>query len=203
MLYVYYPEVMMFCNLVSVMIINNVKGSFIIREANVEDLPALVNIHVTSWNATYSTYHPKPTHALREHQWRKAFQDREDNWFCYVAQKQGGEIAGFATGNDFHDEELSYEGQLNKIHFLKEYQRMGLGRVLVGCVVARFINKGFNSMILFADTGNPAIKFYDVLKGERLLDKEGTFLGAYGWKDLQVLFELCSSADSTNKGSVH
>jgi ribosomal protein S18 acetylase RimI-like enzyme len=176
------------------MIIHNTKGSFIIREAKFEDLPFLVSIHVTSWNATYPTYHPKPTYTLREYQWRKAFEEREDDWFCYVAQKQGGELAGFATCNDFQDEELSYEGQLNKIHFLKEYQRIGLGRVLVGSVVSHFIRKGLNSMILFSDPANPAIKFYDDLKGERLLDKEGIFCGAFGWKDLQQLADLCSAA---------
>jgi ribosomal protein S18 acetylase RimI-like enzyme len=173
------------------MIVTNAKGSFIIREGIMDDLPELVNIHVTSWNATYPGYHPKPTHALREHQWRKAFDEREDDWFCFVAQKHGGEIAGFATGNNFNDNELIYEGQLNKIHFLKEFQRLGLGRILVGCVVQRFLSKGFNSMILFADIDNPAIKFYDNLQGERLLDREGKFQGAYGWKDLQTLSELC------------
>ena len=173
------------------MIINNAEGSFIIREAGIEDLCALVNIHVTSWNATYPTYYPKPTPALREHQWKKAFAEKEDDWFCYVAATQTGELAGFATGNDFNDGELKYEAQLNKIHFLKEYQRLGLGRILVGCAVQRFLTRGFNSMLLFADPGNPAIQFYEVLQGERILDKEGVFQGAYGWKDLETLHKLC------------
>lgn len=59
--------------------------------------------------------------------------------------------------------------------------------ILVGQVVKRFLNHRIYSMILFADPVNPAIKFYDRLGGERLLDKEGKFQGAYGWKDLQQL----------------
>lgn len=173
------------------MTIHNSKGIFTIREATVADLNALVDIHVTSWNATYATYFPKPTHALREHQWKKAFAEKEDKWFCYVAAEKTAGVVGFATGNDFHDKELHYEGQLNKIHFLKEYQRCGLGRILVGKVVKRFLNKGFNSMILFADPENPNIKFYEVLGGKRLLDKEGKFQGAYVWNDLKFLAQKC------------
>ncbi len=171
--------------------INNTKGSFIIREANIGDLTALVTIHIISFNATYPTYHPKPTQSLREFQWKKAFEEKQDNWFCYVAEKESGGIVGFATGHDFHYEELAYEGQLDKIHFLKEYQRVGLGRILVGHVVHNFLSKGFNSMILFADPDNPNIKFYDILGGQRLMDKDGNFQGAFGWKDLKALIEKC------------
>jgi ribosomal protein S18 acetylase RimI-like enzyme len=173
------------------MVINNRKGPFIFREGVIDDLQELVNIHVTSWNATYPTYNHKPTHALRESQWRKAFIEREDDWFCYVAQNHGGEIAGFATGNNFSDKELPYEGQLGKIHFLKQFQRQGLGRILVGCVVKHFLLKGINSMILFADPDNPAIRFYENLEGERILNKEGSFEGAYGWRDIKRLSQLC------------
>ena len=155
------------------------------------DLPALVSIHVTSWNLTYPEYEPKPSRQLREAQWSKAFELKEDNWFCYLAQKQDGEIAGFATGNNFSDPTLIYQGQLNKIHFLKSYQRIGLGRILVGEVVNRFLKQGITSMILFADPANPAIQFYEVLGGQRLLDKDGIFQGAYGWSDLQQLAERC------------
>jgi hypothetical protein len=58
--------------------------------------------------------------------------------------------------------------------------------------VNRFLKKGFNSMILFADPENPAIRFYEVLGGERILDKNGIFQGAYGWKDIKRLLLLIS-----------
>ena len=166
--------------------------SFSIREATEADLPALVLLHVTSWNATYPHYHPKPSPELRERQWKDAFREKEDNWCCYVVENNRGEIAGFATGNDFHDNELGYEAQLNKIHFYQQYQRRGLGRLLVGHIVRRFLDRGFHSMILFADPQNPNIAFYDKLGGERILDSNGTFHGAYGWKDLQKLAVLCA-----------
>ena len=100
----------------------------------------------------------------------------------------------FATGNDFHDEELPYQGQLNKIHFLKDYQQLGLGRKLVATVVKRFLQQGISSMILFADPQNPNIAFYDTLGGEKILDKEGRFHGAYGWHDLDKLLDICNAS---------
>jgi ribosomal protein S18 acetylase RimI-like enzyme len=161
--------------------------SFLIRPASVEDLHALVNVHVTSWNLTYPDYHPKPSVELRTKQWRKAFSEPEDNWFCYLAEIRGGEIAGFATGNDFHDEKLPFNGQLNKIHILKKYHRMGIGKKLVATVVKHFLQNGIHSMILFSDPQNPNIRFYDILDGERLPDERGVFQGAFGWKNIEKL----------------
>ncbi len=164
--------------------------SFIIREASPADLSQLVEVHVTSWNATYPGYHPKPTPQLREAQWKKLFEEKEDDWFCYVVENSEGNIVGFATGNNFQDAELPYKGQLHKIHFYKAYHRMGLGTKLVGFVARRLLSNGINSMILFADPANPNIGFYDMLGGERIHDKEGKFHGAFGWIDLQELSRL-------------
>ena len=180
------------CNMDDNNNIQTLNGIFIIREATLKDIPQLVNVHVISWNATYPSYFPKPTVGLRTHQWNKAFELRENEWFCYVAESENGEIAGFATGNKFQDDELKYEAQLNKIHFLKPYQRLGLGRKLVGKVVQRFLSKGLDSMLLFADPENPNIRFYETLQGERILDKEGNFHGAYGWRNLKSLAALCN-----------
>jgi len=167
--------------------IQTTKGTFILREAMEEDLPQLVHVHVTSWNDTYAYYHPKPTTELRTRQWKEAFIKKEGDWFCYVIQKQGGEIVGFATGNNFYDAELPYRGQLDKIHFLKDYHRLGLGTVLLKKIAQHFSEKGILSMILFADPANPNILFYEKHGGERILDQEGLFHGAYGWRDVRVI----------------
>ncbi len=165
------------------------KGKFIIREATPADLQQLVHVHVTSWNATYPNHHPKPTPEIRTAQWQTRFLHKEENWFCYVAQHEDGEVAGFTTGNNFFDARLPYKGELNKIHFLKQYQRLGLGRVLVAKVAQQFLKAGIDSMILFADPQNPNIRFYEKLGGERLLNEKGEFHGAYGWMDIRPLLK--------------
>lgn len=166
------------------------KGRFIIREAIPADLEQLVHVHVTSWNATYPNYHPKPTPVTRSQQWQQRFADRKENWFCFVAQHEDGEIAGFATGSNYFNNNVPYKGELNKIHFLKQYQRLGLGRLLMAKAAKRFLELGIDSMILFADPGNPNILFYERLGGERLLNEKGEFQGAYGWKNIKSLLEV-------------
>ncbi|HEX2536231.1 MAG TPA: GNAT family N-acetyltransferase [Chitinophagaceae bacterium] len=162
---------------------------FTICPAEPSDLTSLVALHVASWNATYPDYHPKPAVELRRAQWERLFRERPDRWFCYVAVTGTGTIAGFATGHDFPDPALPYRGQLDKIHLYKEYQRMGLGRQLVGRVARHFQAQGTGSMILFADPGNPNIAFYDRLGGTRLPDTNGQFQGAFGWMDLTPLVQ--------------
>lgn len=163
------------------------QGICCIREALPSDLPQLVAVHITSFNATYPDYEPKPEFDLRERQWRMLFAKRPGNWFCYLIQSNDNTIVGFATGHDFNDPALPFKGQLDKIHILKDYQRMGLGSLLVLQVVRRFLQQEIDSMLLFADPANPAIRFYDGLQGERLLHPDQTFSGAFGWKDLPVL----------------
>ncbi|RYZ53465.1 MAG: GNAT family N-acetyltransferase, partial [Chitinophagaceae bacterium] len=170
--------------------VHTTKGPVTIREALPSDLPQLVSLHLTSFNATYPDHSPKPGYAFREKQWNLLFSQKPGNWFCYVAQLAKDEVVGFVTGHDFYDAALPYKGQLDKIHILKPYQQLGLGSVLLFHVVRRFLHQGISSMILFADPANPAIVFYDGLQGERLQTPGGDFSGAYGWKDLQALEAL-------------
>ena len=161
--------------------------SFVVREARPEDLPVLVDVHVTAWNNTYPGLGYKPSHQLREQQWKKLFELKEKNWFCYVIEDGKGKLVGFATGNTYEEGDLPYAGQLNKMYLLRDYQRLGLGTKLMQVMAQRFMDMSINSMVLFAEAGNPSIKFYDALGGQRLYDGKGNFHGGYGWSDLTVL----------------
>ena len=163
--------------------------SFTVREPIAADLPALIRLHVETWNATYPNVRLKPTYEIREYQWRKAFGLTDGSWFCFLIERQDGQIVGFTTGNRYED--LEFPGQLNKIYLLREYQRMGLGRRLVGHLARRFLSQGIYSMILFAEPENPSCAFYEALGAERLLDDAGNFHGGYAWRDLRGLVAIC------------
>jgi ribosomal protein S18 acetylase RimI-like enzyme len=165
-----------------------------IREATAADISELARLHVRTWNDTYPRAHSPPTYALREQQWREAFGRTDRIWFCFVVQGPGGELVGFAQGNVYTEPEPpGYQGQLNKIYLLREYQRRGLGRRLVGHVARRFLDQGITSMLLFAEADNPACRFYEALGGENLRDPEGKVSeGNYGWRDLRSLAAICS-----------
>lgn len=157
--------------------------SIIIRDAVAADVPALAELHVTTWNATYNTTRG-PTIATRALQWNQVFATENRRDFVIVLQDQRGRLIGFAWGKPNEGE---FEGQLSKIYLRWEYHGLGLGRRMMAETARRFLERGIHSFILFAELSNPTLGFYDRLGGERLLDDRGQFGGAYGWRDLRAL----------------
>ena len=166
-----------------------------IRNAAVEDVPALVRLHVVTFNATHGV---GPGHDLRERQWRADFETDRNGWLCFVVQAANGTLVGFATGHLLDPTgNLGFESRLNKIYLLSEYQRLGLGRRLVGHVARRFLQQGVSSMLLFSEAENPSCRFFDALGGERLLSEAGEFHGGYGWRTLEQLVHDCPLDEPT------
>lgn len=119
--------------------------SFTFRDATRADVPALAQLHVTAWSATYPGTSRPPTYAIREWQWRKAFEEENDgSWFCLLIERPDGALVGFAKGR--RSDHPDYGGELNKIYLLPEYYRLGLGRRLVGHVARRFLAQGIKTM---------------------------------------------------------
>ena len=168
-------------------------SSFIIREATAEDIPALATLHVKTWSDTYWHVKNPPTYEIREWQWRDQFRLSDGTWFCFVVEKQNGELIGFAKGKKHKQNDLvGYSGELNKIYLLRQYQRLGLGRNLVGLVVRQFLNNGISTMSLYADPGNSSCRFFEKLGGENLIEPNGKVnYSWYVWKDLKKLASIC------------
>jgi len=139
---------------------------------------------VTTWNATYPFVRRKPSAAIREVQWRAAFENDRGSWCCFVVEAPDGGLRGFAKAACTGQTEST--GELSKIYLLEDYQRLGLGRSLLEHVVERFLEMGVGSMILFSDAGNPSGAFFEALGAERLLDDTGMFRGGYAWRDLRA-----------------
>ena len=162
-------------------------ASLRIREATAADVPALTRLHVSTWNATYAPLLMRgPSHAVRERQWRDAFAKRDASWFCFVVERPDGALVGFAQGN--RSDHPEFAGELNKIYLLPEYQRLGIGRRLLGHVARRFLDQGINSMWLYGDARNPSSRAWAALGAEKT-DADATS-GNYGWRDLRGLAAL-------------
>ena len=163
-------------------------SSLVVREATAADIPALAQLHVTTWNATYAPMLMNgPPVAVREYQWREAFATLDGSWFCFVVQNTRGELVGFAKGQK--SEHPEYGGQLSKIYLLREYQRLGLGRRLIGHVARRFLTQGITAMWLCGDARNPSCNAWVALGAIKTDADPGS--GNYGWRDLRVLAERC------------
>jgi ribosomal protein S18 acetylase RimI-like enzyme len=154
-----------------------------VRDAVAADIPALAELHVTTWNATYRTSRG-PSVATRARQWTEVFGRMPRRDFVVVLEDRDGRLIGFAAGTPAHGE---FAGQLSKLYLRWEYHGLGLGRRLMREAARRFLERGIGSVMLFAERSNPTIGFYDRMGGERLLDERGLFTGAYGWRDVRTL----------------
>jgi GNAT superfamily N-acetyltransferase len=163
-------------------------ASLVIRDAKEADIPALAQLHVTTWNATYAPMLMNgPPVSVREYQWREAFARADGSWFCLVVENAKGDLVGFAKGTRSDNPE--YGGALSKIYLLREYQRLGIGRRLLGHVARRFLSQGITSMWLFGDARNPSSAAWVKLGAVKTDDDPGN--GNYGWRDLQRLADIC------------
>lgn len=162
-----------------------------IREARAEDIPALAALHVNTWHETYWTVLFPPTYEVRCLQWQQQFRVTDGSWFCFVVENKNGELVGFAKGKAYSHSDLpEFSGELNKIYLLRKYQRIGLGRKLIGHVARRFLLQGISNMVLFGTPENPSGKFHEAMGGERLFAKNGEFHGGYCWRDLRKLADI-------------
>jgi GNAT superfamily N-acetyltransferase len=80
---------------------------------------------------------------------RKPFARGESDWFCLLVQRPDGELVGFAQGN--RTDHPLFAGQVGEIYLRGDYQRLGLGRRLLGHVARRFLSHGIESMCLFGE----------------------------------------------------
>jgi GNAT superfamily N-acetyltransferase len=166
--------------------------TLVIREATRDDIPALATLHVKTWSDTYPLVFRPPTFQIRERQWREQFEKTDGTWFCFVVENRNRDLIGFAKGKAYASDDLpGYAGELNKIYLLREYQRLGVGRRLVGHVARRFLTQGTSTMVLFGIPQNPSCAFHEALGGERLYAENGEFHGGYGWRDLNEVAAIC------------
>ena len=163
-------------------------GDLALREATIDDLHALAELHVRTFNETHlGPFGSGPTYATRASQWRDKLAESDATHFVLVLETPTKQLVGFIWCHPTNDNPR-WAARLNKIYLLREYQRRGLGKRMVAAAVDRLLDHGLTSMALFTEVENePACNFYDQLGGERQLNERGDFEGMYGWPDLRRL----------------
>jgi len=159
-------------------------ASLLLRDATRSDVPALARLHVLTWNVTHAPLLVRgPSVAIRERQWQAAIARPVPGWFCLVLARPDGALVGFAEARASDHPE--YGGELRKVYLLSEYQRLGLGRRLLGAVAERFLQAGITSMWLNGDPRNPSSRAWKALGARKLDADPGS--GNYGWGDVRGL----------------
>jgi GNAT superfamily N-acetyltransferase len=176
----------------------------LIREAKPEDALAIARVHVDSWRTSYRGIVPDGFLASLsyedfEQRWRERLGcARDPRPPRYVAESPpSGRIVGFAAGGlrrePAYDEYPEYEGELFALYLLREHQREGIGRRLLGSVATGLAQGGSQRMITWVLARSPSRGFYEVVGGVLLGSEEIEIGGArldevaYSWADVRAL----------------
>ncbi|GGE69373.1 GNAT family N-acetyltransferase [Priestia taiwanensis] len=164
-----------------------------IRQASVEDVTGIANVHVASWKTTYAGIMPDGVLqnlcvTEREKMWEIVLTKYKDQTAVYVATTEDGTIIGFASGGKEQTGKFDIAAELHTIYLLEAYQGQGIGRKLFLCVVEDLQTKGYKSMMTWVVKNNPATKFYESFKPECIAEEYVEDLQvdevAYAWRDL-------------------
>lgn len=169
----------------------------IIRPMRIEDSAGIARVHVTTWQTTYQGIVPDDylnslSIEKREQHWIHNLSTTPADVSGYVAENESnGEIAGFIRGGKTRNPELPYRGELYAIYILQNYQRRGLGRLLIEALVKDLIKVGISDMLLWVLEANHASRrFYEALGGQHVKDNIFEINGiaimecAYAWTNL-------------------
>ena len=174
----------------------------LIREASLNDVVSIAQIHVDTSRSTYKDIIPeshlaKLTYEKRQKAWSQILNEASNNGqFTYVAENSSGQIIGFANGGSERTSDPVYLGELNAIYISEEYQRKGIGRSLTLTIAERLAEENIFSMLVWVLSDNPACKFYEALGGKQIysqqIERGGVKLGevAYGWIDTNDLINF-------------
>ena len=165
-----------------------------IRSATLMDAPAIARVHVASWRSTYHGVLPDEfldslSEANYEERWKRVIAPTSK---VYIAEDDGGDLVGFASGGRERAGEKGYEGELYAIYVLDAAQRRGFGRELVSAMVGGLRELGLADMLIWVLRDNqPARDFYERLGGVYVRSQPITIGSvtleevSYGWRRLE------------------
>jgi ribosomal protein S18 acetylase RimI-like enzyme len=169
----------------------------IVREANKDDLLSIGKVQVDSNRSTYVGIMPEDylnnlSYESKASEWEEKLFNAKSTQFMYVAENDDANIVGFASGSIVRANDL-FEREIYSIYILKEFQRKGIGKLLIKAIITKFIESNVSSMILWTLQDNPSRLFYKHLGGKivdkRLIDRGGKELQqiAYAWEDITCI----------------
>ncbi|WP_407272845.1 GNAT family N-acetyltransferase [Radiobacillus sp. PE A8.2] len=173
---------------------------FHIRKAKLDDAESIAEVHVESWKSTYSEFINERdlsniTFEHRRTLWETILKMPNIGQIALVVEQEDGKIVGFISGGQERTKRFGFDGEIYAVYLYKQYQRMGLGTMMLEAFAKEMKNLGHSSILVWVLTQNPSNRFYIDFGAEKI-DQEQTTIGkgtyqetAYGWKEIDNLLE--------------
>jgi ribosomal protein S18 acetylase RimI-like enzyme len=169
-----------------------------IRKATRDDVLAMARVRVETWRSAYAGIIPASYLASLSveriaEQWRRGlFEAKPSVAGVFVAEDEAGEVVGIAVCGRPDEAESEDCGQVHVLYVLPQFQRRGIGRLLMGACARHLSGLGRSSLIVYVLKSNPYRGFYEALggipSGEKRVEIGGLELPevAYIWNDVRM-----------------
>jgi ribosomal protein S18 acetylase RimI-like enzyme len=169
----------------------------IVREATVNDAPAIAAIRNETWQINYrgivaDEYLDAMSLDDATARFAKGLASPDEHFFVAVSD---GEVIGFSVCGAERERGQHVLGEIYAIYVLPGMQRSGAGRLLMGASVRKLMVLGFTSMLLWSLASNPSNGFYERMGGRRTTTRKygiggGDYdLVSYVWDSLAPVAE--------------
>ncbi len=164
-----------------------------IRPAELDDAPAIAQVHVETWRSAYGDIVPRDyldsmTVANRTLVWVRLLERAGST--VLVSEDHNRQVIGFVSGCSLRHRDDRFEAEIAALYVMARHQRDNHGRRLFLAAANRLATAGLKGLFVWVLADNPARLFYEKLGGSVVAETVRTFSGkplrevGYGWEEI-------------------
>jgi N-acetylglutamate synthase-like GNAT family acetyltransferase len=165
-----------------------------IRPAEIDDAPAIAQVHVDTWRSSYGGIIPQAyldtmTVQNRTFVWARLLERKEPALTTLVSEDHDQRIIGFVSGGRLRHQDERYQAEISSLYVLRSHQRESHGRRLFLAACNRLAGHGLQGVFVWVLAESPSRTFYAKLGGEQVAEMSRSFAGkplkevGYGWRE--------------------
>ena len=169
-----------------------------VRDAKIDDIEKMCKVNTKTWITTYKDILPKDilekriqSEKQRIINTKKDLLEHSENIKLvglYNDNIVGMSYAGLSETSLFPD-----SGEIYNIYILKEYQKLGLGKLMFYKAIEKLIEQGYKDLVIKCLKDNKSCLFYEKLNGKLITTINTSIYGynvlenIYYYKDMKEL----------------
>lgn len=137
----------------------------LIRKATYDDAEVIADIHLKTWKSTYTELIDEKditnmTYENRKVLWETVLKiPRKEQ--CILVIEVDQIVVGFISGGPERTEKFDYDCSIYDIYILPDFQKQGLGAMLLKAFAIEMKEFGYHSILVWVLTQNPSSRFYE------------------------------------------